>query len=159
MASRRSTRAYRIVSSQYPPFDGSGTHRWGSRWVSPGSWVVHAAETYSLAVLENLVHWQANKLPPALVGVEVTLPASVSQEELGDFDPGELTSTDYTSCRKLGDAWYEREETAVLWVPSAVSPYERNLLFNQTHKDFRRVKIGPSHPANVDPRLWPNPTD
>ena len=42
------TRAYRIVSPRYPPFDGTGTHRWGSRWVSPGRWVVHAAETYSV---------------------------------------------------------------------------------------------------------------
>ena len=50
------TRAYRIVSPQYPPFDGSGTYRWGSRWVSPGHYVVHAAESYALAVLENLVH-------------------------------------------------------------------------------------------------------
>ena len=54
MASRPDTsfiRAYHIVSPKYPPFDGSGTYRYGSRWISPGRRVVHAAETYSLAVL------------------------------------------------------------------------------------------------------------
>ena len=50
MASRleRVKYAYRIVSSRYPPFDGAGAHRWGSRWVSPGRQVVHAAETMRL---------------------------------------------------------------------------------------------------------------
>ena len=42
--------------------------------MSPGRWVVHAAETYSLAVLENLVHWQSSTLPPSLVCVEVDIP-------------------------------------------------------------------------------------
>ena len=114
MASRRSTHAYRIVSSQYPPFDGSGTHRWWSRWVSPGRWVVHASETYSLAVLENLVDWQTRSVPPSLVCVEVAVLANISQEELDAVDPKDLASTDYTSCRKLGDAWYERGESTVL---------------------------------------------
>ena len=35
------TRVYRIVSPKYPPFDGSGTYRWGSRWISQGRYVVH----------------------------------------------------------------------------------------------------------------------
>ena len=61
----RATRVYRIVSPRYPPFDGSGTHRWGSRWISPGQYVVHAAQSYALAVLENLVHWQTSAVPKA----------------------------------------------------------------------------------------------
>ena len=40
--------AYRIVSSRYPPFDGAGAYRWGSRWVSPGRQVVHAAKPMRL---------------------------------------------------------------------------------------------------------------
>ena len=59
--------AYRIVRDRYPPFDGGGSFRWGSRWTGPGRWVVHAAETFALAVLENLVHWQTVALPPSLV--------------------------------------------------------------------------------------------
>ena len=39
MASRPDggTRVYRIVSDRYPPFDGGGAYRWGSRWVDPGT--------------------------------------------------------------------------------------------------------------------------
>ncbi len=149
------TRAYRIVSPQYPPFDGSGTHRWGSRWISPGQYVVHAAETYALAVLENLVHWQTSTLPPTLVWVAVDIPIDIEQEELDRGDLPRPKGNDYSAYREIGDDWYNRGETAVLWVPSMVSPVESNLLFNQQHKDFSRIVVHKAVPTQVDPRLWP----
>ncbi len=149
------TRAYRIVSPQYLPFDGSGTHRWGSRWISPGQWVVHAAETYALAVLENLVHWQTATLPLNLVCVAVDIPDALDQEELDRTDVPSLALNNYEECRSVGDDWYDRGETAVLWVPSVVSPHESNLLFNQQHKDFSRIVVHKAVSAHVDPRLWP----
>ncbi len=154
MASPRKAHAYRIVSPKYPPFDGSGTHRWGSRWVSPGSWVVHAAETYALAALENLVHWQTSALPPNLICVEVEIPTNIEQERLSASDVPTFSSIDYTESRTFGDDWYERGATAVLWVPSVVSPYESNVLFNQRHKDFSRIKVREPKPAHLDPRFW-----
>lgn len=156
MASRSdtATRAYRIVSPNYPPFDGLGTHRWGSRWISPGQYVVHAAETYALAVLENLVHWQTSTLPPTLVCVAVDIPMSIEQEELDRTDLPKPKGTDYSAYREIGDDWYSRRETAVLWVPSMISPVESNLLFNQQHEDFSRIAVQNAVPAHVDPRLW-----
>ena len=41
----------------------------------------------------------------------------------------------------------------MLWVPSAVSPYESNVLFNQRHADFTRLHVHPPEPAHVDTRL------
>ena len=150
---KTSTRAYRIVSRKYSAFDGAGSHRWGSRWISPGRWVVHAAETYALAVLENLVHWQTSTLPPTLVCVEIEIPDEIEQEQLDPADmPGRAVS-DYRGCRAIGDDWYDRGETAVLWVPSVVSPYESNVLFNQRHKDFSRIAVSNPKPAQADPRL------
>jgi hypothetical protein len=43
---------------------------------------VHAAESYALAVLENLVHWQTTSLPPKLVCVKVEIPDELEQEEV-----------------------------------------------------------------------------
>ena len=147
------TPVYRIVQSRYPPFDGSGTYRWGSRWVSPGRQVVHAAETYALAVLENLVHWQTNSLPPGLACVQAAIPGDIEQERVDELDPGTLGSLDYASTRAYGDRWYDQGRTGVLWVPSAVSPYECNGLFNQGHVDFHRIEVSPPVPAAVDHRL------
>ncbi|MDE0040163.1 MAG: RES domain-containing protein [Gammaproteobacteria bacterium] len=147
------TRVYRIVHGRSPPFDGSGTYRWGSRWISPGRQVVHAAETYALAVLENLVHWQTNALLPALVCVEATIPADMQQEQVDDVDPRPLGTLDHAATRAYGDNWHDRRRTAILWVPSAVSPYERNVLFNQAHEDFTMIEIAAPVSAVVDRRL------
>ena len=155
MASRLETvrYAYRIVSSRYPPFDGAGAYRWGSRWVSPGRQVVHAAETYSLAVLENLVHWQSGTLPSDLVCVRITIPGDVGQELADEVDPALLIAHDYRATRRVGDDWYERGASAVLWVPSVVSPYESNVLCNQRHADFSRIVVSEPTRARVDARL------
>jgi len=145
------TRVYRIVSPQYPPFDGSGTYRWGSRWLSPGRYVVHTAESYSLAVLENLVHWQTSSIPKSLLCVAADIPNEIEQEELDRNDLPEPNN--YTQFQEIGDDWYERGETAVLWVPSVISPVEFNILINQKHADFVRIGIQDPSPANIDPRL------
>ena len=134
--------AYRIVSSRYPPFDGAGAYRWGSRWVSPGRQVVHAAETYALAVLENLVHWQSGTLPRDLVCVQIAIPGDVAQELADEVDPALLLAHDYRATRRIGDDWYDLGDTAVLWVPSVVSLYESNVLCNQLHADFSRIVVG-----------------
>lgn len=147
------TRVYRIVSPKYPPFDGSGTHRWGSRWVSPGNTVVHAAESYALAVLENLVHWQTSALPGSLVCVTAEILDNLEQEELERVDLPKAKPNDYALYREIGDDWYDRGETAVLWVPSVVSPVESNILINQSHKDFAKIRVQKAIPARIDLRL------
>lgn len=147
------TRVYRIVSPKYPPFDGSGTHRWGSRWISPGQYVVHTAESYALAVLENLVHWQTSAVPEGLVCVAADVPDDIEQEELDRADLPKANLNRYAPFRAIGDEWYARGETAVLWVPSVVSPVESNILINQTHGDFSKLVVHKSTPARIDPRL------
>ncbi len=149
----QATRVYRIVSPKYPPFDGSGTQRWGSRWISPGQYVVHTAESYALAVLENLVHWQTSTIPKSLVCVAADIPDDMEQEELDRADLPKANQNDHVPFREIGDDWYERGETAVLWVPSVVSPVEANILVNQTHEDFAQIIVHRPAPARIDPRL------
>lgn len=98
--------------------------------------MVHAAESFALAVLENLVHWQTVALPPSLVCVRVTIPRGLEQERIDDLDPSALAADDFMTTRALGNRWYARGRTAVLWVPSVVSPHESNVLFNQRHADL-----------------------
>ncbi len=116
---------------------------------------MHAAETYSLAVLENLVHWQSTTLPPTLVLVTVDIPNRIEQEEVIRTSLPRSATSDYTAYRTIGDDWYDRAETAILWVPSVLSPFESNLLFNQEHDDFASLRVHPPIPARLDPRLRP----
>ena len=137
-----------MVSSKYPPFDGTGAHKHGSRWVDPGRFVVHAASTYSLAILENIVHWRTPRLIPSLVTVVATIPASLKQQTASI-----KKLEDQNACRNIGNEWYDKADCAVLWVPSIVSPYEQNVLLNQLHTDFSKIKIETPVKATMDNRL------
>ena len=139
---------YRVVSSKHPPFDGTGAHKHGSRWVDPGRFVVHAASAYSLAILENIVHWRTPRLIPSLVTVVATIPASLKQQTAAI-----KKLEDQNACRNIGNEWYDKADCAVLWVPSIVSPYEQNVLLNQLHTDFSKIKIETPVKATIDHRL------
>jgi RES domain-containing protein len=147
-------RAYRIVRKGFPVFDGTGAFRRGGRWTSPGRYVIHAAETYALAVLENLVHFNAGELPPNLVYVELTLPIEVSREVL---KPTALRGWKKPYPNKVseayGDVWYDEQRSAVLIVPSMLSPRECNLVINQQHTDSRKIEVSAAKPARLDHRI------
>src|SRR5262249_55998630 len=55
--------------------------------------------------------------------------------------------------RELGDAWLAERRSAVLSVPSAVVPAERNYLLNPAHPDFRKVTLGAPQRFAFDRRL------
>ena len=105
--------AYRIVRADVPVFDGAGAYRWGARWTSPGRYVIHAAESYALAVLENLVHFNLGELPPRLVVARMDIPGEVSREVLSiDEVAGWNLAAPYTASREYGDRWYDAERSA-----------------------------------------------
>ncbi len=143
----------RIASAAYPIFDGGGARRFGSRWCSPGRSIIHTASAYALALLENLVHWNAARLPPDMRFVVATIPEAMARSRLEpDALPG-WDRADYARSRPYGDAWYDLGDTALLIVPSALSPFEPNVLINQRHPDARRIELGPERPAILDQRL------
>lgn len=146
--------AYRIVRAGYPLFDGSGAARWGGRWTEKGRAVIHAAESYALAVLENLVHFNASELPPNLVVCQIDIPKSISRQivrrrDVPDFD----SATTYEACRAIGDRWHEEARTALLIVPSRLSPFECNILIHPLNKDSAKLRFGDPLPARLDERL------
>jgi len=145
---------YRIVRASLPAFDGGGAFRWGGRWTSPGRYVIHAAESYSLTVLENIVHFNLGGMPPHLVVVQLRISAQVSREVLQADDlPGWDDSTPNPVSRKYGDGWYDAQRSAVLMVPSVLSPFECNVLIHQAHPDSRGIEVGKPIRAALDARL------
>ncbi len=146
--------AYRIVRSGLSPFDGDGAFRWGGRWTSPGRHVIHAAESYALAVLESLVHFSIGELPPRLVVVQLKIRASISRQVLtADALPGWDAPAPNSVSRGFGDRWYDDERSAVLIVPSVLSPFECNVLIHQKHPASRAIDVGEPLPATLDDRL------
>lgn len=146
--------AYRIVREGLPPFDGAGAYRWGGRWTSPGRHVIHAAESYALAVLESLVHFNRGELPPHLAVAQIRVPETVSREVLPFRRlPGWEAGQPNAICREFGDRWYDEQRSAVLIAPSVLSPFECNLLIHQSHPQSRSIEVMTPQSAVMDDRL------
>jgi RES domain-containing protein len=119
--------------------------------------MVYTSATISLALLETLVHADQEDLAAGrFVAIPVDIPATVRVRQIArsmlpkgwrkwDPSPPEL--------RKIGDEWIREGRQAVLVVPSAVLPQERNYLINPAHKDMKRLIIGAPEPISVDGRM------
>jgi RES domain-containing protein len=137
-------------------FDGEGARRFGGRWNLRGTAVVYTSATASLAALEYLVNLEPEDAPADLVLVPADVPASLAVEEV----QLETLAADWRSVpapqslARLGTEWARAQSTAVLSLPSAVLPFERNYLLNPGHRSFVSIVVGRPRPFTLDPRLW-----
>jgi RES domain-containing protein len=137
------------------PLDGKGAERYGGRWNGKGTRLVYCSSTLSLAVLEHLVHVNADLMPGDLVSIALDLPdsASIKTIKISDLPKNWRTYPAAPALCKLGSAWAAAQESLALCVPSAVVPMERNYLLNPTHKDIAKVRVRKIEPFKFDPRL------
>jgi RES domain-containing protein len=146
---------YRICRSAFRALDGEGARRYGGRWNSPGTAVVYAAGTASLAALELLVHLDPADAPADLLLMTIAIPDAVRQEavEATRLPAQWAQSPTPSTCRALGDAWLAAGQSCVLSVPAAPMPEERNYLLNPAHADFALVRLASERSFRFDPRL------
>lgn len=146
-------RTWRITAAQHDSLDGEGARRYGSRWTPKGVAVVYVSATLSLAVLERFVHTDPDLEPLNLVAVPVDADAGLTIESLdaADLPADWRTYPAPESLARLGANWVSAARTALLAVPSAVIPHERNYLLNPGHPEFGRLVIGPAEPFAFDP--------
>jgi RES domain-containing protein len=145
--------AYRLHSSRYPANEGTGAAVNGGRWNPTGTGVIYAAASRSLAVLEILVHYSV--LPRDFVITPISIPDGVSIMGVPDsvLADGWNQPTPIPATQEYGRTWITTNGSAVLIVPSAVMPRERNFVLNVLHPDFRKIAFGPSERFPFDPRL------
>jgi RES domain-containing protein len=125
----------------------------GGRWNPKGVEVVYAAATVSLAALEVLV--QFSTLPRDFVLTEIHIPAAILIESLHEQDlPTDWQAFSPSSTtQEIGRRWAVELRSAVLSVPSAIIPVERNYVLNPSHPDFGQIQFLPSTPFRFDSRL------
>lgn len=147
---------WRIVEAQYADeiFNGEGARLFGARWHSAGHRLVYTTSSLSLATLELIVHTPRARLLSDYVVASCTFPEVL----VDDLDETQLPA-DWrkypppAELQQLGTAWLLSGTSAVLSVPSAVTPEERNYLINPEHEHFRSVDAGPTRPFKIDLRL------
>ncbi len=135
--------AYRIVHTKWADrLTGSG---YAARWNSSGLFVVYAAESCSLACLENLVHRNGFGLDSDFKLLTITIPTTIKTIEFSvtdlDKDWNVLSEKGHLHCRSIGDNWIRNQQSAVLIVPSAIILNEKNILINPNHPDFEKIQF------------------
>jgi RES domain-containing protein len=116
--------------------------------------VIYAAETYAGAMLELLASANIGRMPKHHVWIEILIGEDVSVDEV---DAGALRrwdAPDQRTSRMFGDTWYAEKRSTVLIVPSAVVRMERNVVINQEHPGFRKLRAGAPKPVVWDQRLF-----
>ncbi len=152
--------AYRISKepSASRAFSGESSKEWGGRWNSKGVAVVYAAATRSLAMLEILVHLRGSGAGSTVKRPYLIYPVSFDEAQLEELSnsnlpPGWDSEPPVHASQSIGDAWVLAAGSAVLSIPSAIVPEERNYVLNPNHKGFSQIRIGSAAGCRFDPRL------
>jgi RES domain-containing protein len=148
--------AYRIVKARHArrAFSGEGARLAGGRWNRPGEAVVYASASLALAAIETFVHLGEDGLHIRFVYFRVEIPEDLPIQRCRRPPPGWRAEPPEAASMRYGSAWLRRGRTAVLDVPSAIVPSERNYLLNPRHPDYPRIRIGRAIPFVFDPRMW-----
>jgi len=149
-------RVWRICSKRRRAFDGEGARRYGGRWNHPGTRLIYTAGSLSLAALELFVHVDIDIVPGDLVSIPADIPdgLAIDAVEIEKLPRDWRRFPAPDALKNIGTTWVAEGRTAVLAVPSAVIPEERNYLLNPAHPDFKRIRIHKSKPFQFDPRMW-----
>jgi len=151
-------RVWRIIPKLHlsQAFDGEGARQFGGRWNRLGTRVVYASATLSLAALEFFVNLDRDAEPDQLVAVSADIPDDmrIGHMEVSNLPKNWRSYPVPEELQDLGTARVANASTAVLAVPSAVIPKERNYLLNPAHPDFKRFRFNKPEIFHFDPRMW-----
>ena len=126
-----------------------------ARWSPNGRFVVYTAASRALACLENVVHRSGEGLSEHFRVMVIEIPDGLKMEKiaLGDLPENWAEFENYPLCQKIGGQWLAENGSAVLEVPSAIVPMEKNFLLNPAHPDFSKIRIIATEGFSFDPRI------
>jgi len=128
--------AFRIVLLRYgatarEAFSGRSGFETDGRWHTAGRFLDYAAESYSLATLERLVHYERFDSLDEHVIYRLNIP----DHEVFTLHPlpSDWRNKHSPKAQVAGNAWCDNDVSPVLKVPSVVSAGEFNVLVNSRH--------------------------
>ena len=148
---------YRVVQSRARAGDlsGNGAFKVGGRWNNPGTYVLYCAENSSLAMLENIVHFEAGNSPPHLFIIKLEVDDAAPIFTLPDADyPPDWLRPDLVENKIIGDQIINGGLSIGFRVRSAVNPGEYNVLLSPAFPDYAKlVKVVEVTDIKTDVRL------
>jgi RES domain-containing protein len=148
--------AYRIVKARHSrtAFSGAGARIAGGRWNRPGEPLVYTSGSLALAAIETFVHLGEDGLHLRFVYFAAEIPDRLVIARCRKPPRNWRAEPPEDASMRFGSRWFRAARTAVLEVPSAIVPSEKNYLLSPLHPDFRRIRIGLARPFVFDPRMW-----
>jgi RES domain-containing protein len=149
--------AFRLCKTRHvaTAMTGEGARLAGGRWNSPGLAVVYSSSSLSLATLEVLVHLEDPEVFAKLFSwLRLEIPDELVEEtEISKLGADWCAPESGAGPQAFGNAWLKSMRSAVLAVPSVVTPGEWNYLLNPAHPRFSEIWVGPASRFEPDPRL------
>ena len=142
--------------SNYADLLGIGAMEASARWHTAGRPVVYLAENPSSALLEVFVHLEADEedRPDTYQLLKIEADDGVAYESVDLALLSTGWRSNETETRKIGDDWLARSETALLKVPSAITPETWNWVLNPRHPQAKHVVIARNEKHSYDSRLF-----
>ena len=112
-----------------------------NKWNKQGQFVIYAAGSRSLATLELIVHKGAIYPSYNFKVLVLSIPDDktyFSEVKIKKLSDNWHKMSGYSELQEIGSEWYNKNETLILRVPSAVKPYEFNYVINTEHPDFKK---------------------
>ena len=148
--------AWRIVrvSRAQTAFTGEGPWRYGGRWNSRGMRVVYVSEHQSTAALEVFANRMPFVLDEQYKAFHLEWPDNLTERFPAEKLPANWrVFPSPVEIKEIGDRWVQERRSAVLALPSVISPADTNFLLNPEHRDFKRIRIAPPIDFEFDSRL------
>lgn len=118
--------------------------------------MLYTSETSSLAILEVAVHFRTILKIEEYTLIIIEIPGKdlsiikLDVNQLPDrWDEFPLNS----ETQQIGTEWIQYNKSLLLTVPSAINPYEQNILINPNHPYFQNIKIINKQPFNLQKKL------
>ena len=148
---------YRIVKSEERTRDlsGKGAFIDGGRWNNPGIFLLYTSMNSSLALLENLVHFDESELPPRMFVIRIEIDETVTIYPFPDEDlPKNWRQPENFELKEIGDKLINDKKYLAIKVRSAVNPDEYNILLNPIFPAYNDlVRVIAAEPYTLDQRL------
>jgi RES domain-containing protein len=141
-------RLWRI--SNFADLSGRGGMVSAGRWNVKNTPIVYCADHPATALLEILVHVDAEDLPPAYQLLEIEVPDAVSVAV--PVLPSDWRD-DLDATRQLGTDFVSAATHAVMEVPCVIVPFTKNYLLNPALLLREKIKIASTTVHPVDARL------
>ena len=132
-----------------------GAYQRGGRWNSKGTYMLYTSENSSLALLENLVHFDKSLMPPNLYIMHLEIEDTAGIFTLDDVDyPVDWKRPGLLENQESGDRWMKEKHYLAIKVKSAINELEFNYLLNPLFPRYHDlIKVVNVTALDVDSRL------